>query len=174
MTSILDNIPRVSEICDTEKAREGFAVIMTHFTSIVCNSISQEDNLDAKVRIFGFFVMQLKDFIFKTAGTKPSGVGWQAHIDALAEESGCLDREHSFVITEFRESNGKGGYGVQITKREYDQKALDDKMKSMAEDIISKIEKTDGKFADNKDVGKAVKKLMKDSNLSLDDIIGEG
>jgi len=174
MTSILNNIPRVSDICDTEKAREGFAVIMTYFTSMVCHSISQEDNLDAKIRIFGFFVMQLKDFIFKTAGSKPNGVSWQAHIDSLAEESGCLDREHSFVITEFSEGNGKGGYGVQITKREYDQKALDDKMKKMAKNILSKIEKTDGKFADDKDVGKAVKKLMKDSNLSLDDIIGEG
>ena len=109
-------------------------------TELFLDSIRQVSGFDQRVRAFSFFAINFKKFLMSTHGGARGFVGgiyWQFNVDGMAEQCGLLDDEHSIIISQHKEEDGREGSIVRIVDRTYEaEKVMDSMVVEMRKSVM--------------------------------------
>ena len=177
----IKNVPRMSDICNDDENRMAFSMFLSCMTHSVMHCILQiKDSKDAQLRVFATFILSIKGILEKLGiPVTIDAIGWQRHVDMMAEECDVItDKTQSVIVEENERKYGdvKGDYGIRFQRRMYDTKKVDKYLEEMQTKIKGGKIKFDSASTKSSPGSKdldASTKIAEWSDIKVDDIKGE-
>ena len=149
MNQAIKNLPKMSDICSTNKNRLAFSTFLSCITHSVMHSLLQiKDDKDSQIRFFASFVLQLEKTMNKLGvPVTVQPTAWQRQIDRMAEQCDIINDNKSIIVKEYGEdSEVNADFGVHIQPRMYETEKIDhylDQVNSEISEMIHSNASTD-------------------------------